>query len=119
MSRKKNRKAKKNNSKTLRIVATVLIVIFALLIAFPVALCKTAPGEEAKAENITTLALAGGVAANSEIRRKFFELEKEGYKVYAPPMKYCTDNASMVASSAYFLANTMDDLTQEVFSRMK
>ena len=73
----------------------------------------------AKAENITTLALAGGVAANSEIRRKFFELEKEGYKVYAPPMKYCTDNASMVASSAYFLANTMDDLAQEVFSRMK
>ena len=73
----------------------------------------------AKSENITTLALAGGVAANSEIRRKFFELEKEGYKVYAPQMKYCTDNASMVASSAYFLANTMDDLEQEVFSRMK
>ncbi len=66
-----------------------------------------------------TLALAGGVAANSEIRRKFFEMENEGYKVYAPPMKYCTDNAAMVASSAYFLANTMDDLTQEVFSRVK
>ena len=69
--------------------------------------------------NIKTLALAGGVAANSEIRRKFFELEGYGYKVYAPPMKYCTDNASMVASAAYFLANTMDDLTQEVFSRVK
>ena len=53
MSRKKNRKAKKNNSKTLRIVATVLVAVFALLIAFPVALCKTAPGEEAIAENIT------------------------------------------------------------------
>ena len=53
MSRKKNRKAKKNNSKTLRIVATVLVAVFALLIAFPVALCKTAPGEEAVAENIT------------------------------------------------------------------
>ena len=53
MSRKKNRKAKKNNSKAFRIVATVLIVVFALLIAFPVALCKTAPGEEAVYENIT------------------------------------------------------------------
>ena len=50
---KKKRKAKKNSSKKLRVVATVLVVIFALLIVFPVALCKTAPGEEAKAENIT------------------------------------------------------------------
>lgn len=73
----------------------------------------------AKANGIRTLALAGGVAANSEIRRKFFDLENEGYKVFAPQMKYCTDNASMVGSSAYFLANTMDNLTQEVFSRMK
>ena len=73
----------------------------------------------AKKEGIKTLALAGGVAANSEIRRKFFDLEKEGFKVFAPPMKYCTDNAAMVASSAYFLANTMEDLTQEVFSRVK
>ena len=73
----------------------------------------------AEKEGIKTLALAGGVAANSEIRRKFFELEQQGFKVFAPPMKYCTDNASMVAASAYFLANTMDDLTQEVFSRVK
>lgn len=63
--------------------------------------------------------LAGGVAANSEIRRKFFELEKEGYRVNAPAMKYCTDNASMVASCAYFSTNTFDDVDVEVFSRMK
>ncbi len=63
--------------------------------------------------------LAGGVAANSEIRRKFFELEKEGYKVNAPAMKYCTDNASMIASCAYFSTNTFDDVNVEVFSRVK
>lgn len=63
------------------------------------------------------IALGGGVAANSEIRKKFFALEKDGYKIYAPAMKYCTDNASMIASSAYFLANTMDSLDAEVFSR--
>lgn len=61
--------------------------------------------------------LAGGVAANSEIRRKIFDLKNEGYDVYAPVMKYCTDNASMVASSAFFFENTFDDIDVEVFSR--
>ncbi len=68
--------------------------------------------------NAKTLVLAGGVAANSEIRRKFFALKNEGYKIYAPEMKYCTDNAAMIASSAYFLANTIDSIDAEVFSRM-
>lgn len=63
--------------------------------------------------------IAGGVAANSEIRRKIFELEKDGYRVCAPPMKYCTDNAAMVASCAYFNTNTFDDVDVEVFSRVK
>jgi N6-L-threonylcarbamoyladenine synthase len=63
--------------------------------------------------------LAGGVAANSEIRRKFFNLEKDGYKVNAPLLKYCTDNAAMVASCAYFNQNTFDDINVEVFSRVK
>ena len=63
--------------------------------------------------------IAGGVAANSEIRRKVFELEKEGYRVNAPVMKYCTDNASMVASSAFFFNNTFDDIDVEAFSRCK
>ena len=63
--------------------------------------------------------LAGGVAANSEIRKKVFSLEEEGYKVFAPPMKYCTDNAAMVASCAYFNTNTYDDINIEVFSRVK
>ena len=68
------------------------------------------------------IVLAGGVAANSEIRKKFFELEKPEkgeYKVNAPAMKYCTDNAAMVASCAYFSTNTFDDIDVEVFSRIK
>lgn len=66
--------------------------------------------------------LAGGVAANSEIRRKAFELEKPengGYRVNAPAMKFCTDNAAMVASCAYFSTNTFDDVDVEAFSRVK
>ena len=62
--------------------------------------------------------LAGGVAANSEIRKKIFNLQNEEYEVYAPIMKYCTDNASMVASSAFFFDNTFDDINIEVFSRV-
>lgn len=63
--------------------------------------------------------IAGGVAANSEIRKKIFDFENDGYKVFAPPMKYCTDNAAMVASCAYFNTNTFDDIDVEVFSRVK
>ena len=63
--------------------------------------------------------IAGGVAANSEIRKKIFALENDGFKVFAPPMKYCTDNAAMVASCAYFNTNTFDDINVEVFSRVK
>jgi N6-L-threonylcarbamoyladenine synthase len=63
------------------------------------------------------IVIAGGVAANSEIRKKVFALEQDGYRVLAPAMKYCTDNASMVASCAYFNTNTFDDIDIEVFSR--
>ena len=65
------------------------------------------------------IVIAGGVAANSEIRKKIFNLQNEGYQVFAPPMKYCTDNAAMVASCAYFNTNTFDDVNVEVFSRVK
>lgn len=74
------------------------------------------------AKGYKQVVLAGGVAANSEIRRKFFELEKienGGYRVNAPAMKYCTDNAAMVASCAYFSTNTFDNIDVEVFSRVK
>ena len=63
--------------------------------------------------------IAGGVAANSEIRKKIFDFQNDGYSVFAPPMKYCTDNAAMVASCAYFNTNTFDDVDTEVFSRVK
>lgn len=65
------------------------------------------------------IVLAGGVAANSEIRKKIFSLKDLGYNVYAPQMKYCTDNASMVASAAFFFNNTYENIDVEVFSRVK
>jgi len=64
-----------------------------------------------------TIVVAGGVAANSQIRKSMKDLQNEGYKTYAPVMKYCTDNASMVGAAAYFLNDIYTDLDTEVFSR--
>lgn len=69
--------------------------------------------------NINKIAIAGGVAANSEIRRKLFSLSNKGFEVHAPEFKYCTDNAAMVGSTAYFLSNIMDNIDVEAFSRVK
>ena len=72
----------------------------------------------ADALNCKTIAMAGGVAANSELRKRLKNLENSGYKTHAPQMKYCTDNAAMVASSAYFNPIKCEDsMLLEVFSR--
>ena len=51
---------------------------------------------------IKRIALAGGVSANSYIREKFLEFERDGIKVYMPDLKLCTDNAAMIASAGYY-----------------
>ena len=56
----------------------------------------------AKQRGIRTLAIAGGVSANRELRRRLLALEKEGYKVHIPQFEYCTDNAAMVAIAGKF-----------------
>ena len=57
-----------------------------------------------KKYNTKKLILAGGVAANQGIREEFTRLsKKENFKFSYPSMKYCTDNATMVASAGYFL----------------
>ena len=50
-----------------------------------------------------TIVLAGGVSANSELRRRMTEeCEKLGIKLYLPELKYCGDNAAMVGVQAYY-----------------
>lgn len=56
----------------------------------------------AKQLNIKTVALAGGVSANSYIRQSFIDLEKQDYQVYYPEPILCTDNAAMIASAGYY-----------------
>lgn len=67
---------------------------------------------------IKTLAIAGGVSANKGLRGYFqdFVDKNPEYRLFIPPMGYCTDNAAMVGASAFFNPIT-EDIRQEVFSR--
>lgn len=50
-----------------------------------------------------TLAVAGGVSANSELRARLKEeCEARGIKLFYPPLKYCGDNAAMVGVQGYY-----------------
>ena len=70
---------------------------------------------------IKRISLAGGVSANSYIRRRFTELEKEGIKVYMPDLKLCTDNAAMIASAGYynFIAGNRNGLELNAIPNLK
>lgn len=52
---------------------------------------------------VNSIAVAGGVSANSALRQAIVETGKEkGWKTYIPPFSYTTDNAAMVAITGYF-----------------
>ena len=54
-------------------------------------------------DDIDKIVLAGGVSANSYIRNEFDKFSKEkNIEVLYPELKYCTDNAAMIASAGYF-----------------
>ena len=75
-----------------------------------------------KSEKITGIVLAGGVSANSYIRREFDKLsEEKGIKIYYPELKLCTDNAAMIASAGYyeFLKGERADMTLNAIPNLK
>lgn len=75
-----------------------------------------------KQTGIKTLALAGGVSANSYIRNEFAKLEEEqDVKIYYPELKLCTDNAAMIASAGYYnyLEGKTSDLTLNAVPNLK
>jgi N6-L-threonylcarbamoyladenine synthase len=52
---------------------------------------------------IKEVCIAGGVSANSGLRNAFKELgEKENWNTNIPSFEYCTDNAGMIAITAYY-----------------
>lgn len=65
--------------------------------------------------NITELALAGGVSANTGLRQGLLALCNEnGWKSFIPKMEYCTDNAAMIAIAGYYKYLKADFIGQEV-----
>ena len=56
-----------------------------------------------KEYKVSNLVVAGGVSANSGLREKLTEeCQKENIHISFPELKYCTDNATMIAAAAYF-----------------
>lgn len=54
-------------------------------------------------KNIKNVIVAGGVAANKGLRNAMTELTDElNVELSIPPMKYCTDNATMIAAAGYY-----------------
>lgn len=59
--------------------------------------------EAIKLTGIHKVVLAGGVSANTYIRRKFDEMaQEEKLEIYYPEIKLCTDNGAMIASAGYY-----------------
>ena len=74
----------------------------------------------AKLHNVKTIALGGGVSANSSLRSL---LEKQcitnNMEYFSPQIKFCTDNAAMIALAGYYayLKNGATGIEQDVYSR--
>jgi len=72
-------------------------------------------------EGLTTIAIGGGVAANSGLRSQLqAAATPHGIRVIFPPLKYCTDNAAMIACAAaeHFDLGHRSDLGLGARSRM-
>ncbi|MDR0371165.1 MAG: tRNA (adenosine(37)-N6)-threonylcarbamoyltransferase complex transferase subunit TsaD [Prevotellaceae bacterium] len=70
---------------------------------------------------IKHIAVAGGVSANSALRRAFHEhREKHDWQTYIPPISFTTDNAAMIAMTAYlkYRHNRFGALTDTPFVRV-
>jgi len=75
----------------------------------------------AKQFECNEIAIAGGVSANSYLRKKLTqEAEKNNWHLYIPETEYCTDNAAMIAMAAYykFLVNDFVPQTVSPSARM-
>ncbi len=75
-----------------------------------------------KQTSIKHVAIAGGVSANSEIRKRLKESEKTmGWKTYIPKFEYTTDNAAMIGIVGYYkyLERSFDANTTTATARLK
>ena len=75
----------------------------------------------AKDLNIDQVGVAGGVSANSRLRRAFVDYgERSGKAVFIPPFSYTTDNAAMIAmaGACLFAAGHRSEMSDAPYSRI-
>ena len=75
----------------------------------------------AQQTGIREIAIAGGVSANSGLRKTLLETgDKLGWTVHIPRFEYCTDNAAMIAMAAHYkyLQGDFTDQTVSPLARM-
>ncbi len=71
---------------------------------------------------IKNIAISGGVAANSGLRKNLQKMAKEqNWQIYIPAFEYCTDNAAMIAMAGYykFLVNDTVGLDVSTYASVK
>lgn len=74
----------------------------------------------AEQNNISQLAIAGGVSANSEIRNRLKALqENEKFEVFIPKFTYTTDNAAMIAMAGQlkFELRNFSEITEPTIAK--
>ena len=75
-----------------------------------------------KETGLKSLAVSGGVAANSRLKERLKEeCDKEGIKFYHPSIILCTDNAAMIAMAGFlnYKNGAVDDNFMKVYPNLE
>ena len=72
--------------------------------------------------DVKNIIVAGGVSANQGLKERFNEENKDGFNICIPSIKYCTDNAAMIAVAGYYQYKKrpkLDDLTLNAYASLE
>lgn len=72
-----------------------------------------------KETGIKQVAIAGGVSANSGLRKAFEVKKNQGWQTFIPKIEYCTDNAAMVAITGKFLFDEKQFTNQMIAAKAR
>lgn len=71
--------------------------------------------QAAQQTGVRQIAIAGGVSANTGLRAALEQVGTEkGWEVFIPKLEYCTDNAAMIAMTAYYKYQNKDFVGQNI-----
>lgn len=76
----------------------------------------------AKIKRVRQIIVAGGVSANKGLKERFASETPQGLEVCIPSIKYCTDNAAMIAVAGYYQyqkSKIFDDLSLNAYASLE